>query len=166
MKPNLSVEKVVKEIDQRIEKIWNRPPLELKRLLEVKGPLRKPFNVVIYAYWDANALASTLWTLRHNAKTGVPVGPLAIITKSILENHIRSFEAYGLPDTVTLLRKVSDVQPQVKESKEYILVVERLIVYLNRLGMAGWLDLMVPWKELGETFEKVIRPEKFNWGSG
>lgn len=160
MQPNPSIDNVVKEIDQRIEKIWNRPPSELKSLLEVKGPLRKPFNVVIYAYWDTNALAGTLWTLRQNAKDGVPISSLTTITGSILDSHAKSFEAYGLLDTAALLREGSAIQSQVKDPKEYILIAERLIVYLNRLGMAGWIDLMIPWKELGDTFEEALRSEK------
>jgi hypothetical protein len=162
MSRNGSINNIVKEIDQRIEEIWNRPPSEIENLLEVKGLCRQSFNLVIYAYWDTNALASTLWTLRRNAQSGVPISSLATVTGSIVDSHARSLEAYGLLDTAELLGKVSPILSQVKESREYIMLVERLVVYLNRLGMAGWLDLLIPWQELGETFEEALRSDRPN----
>lgn len=165
MKPNAQVDQAVQAIDRRIEKIWNQPPAELKNLLEVKGPCRQSFNPVMYAYGDANALAGILWNFRLKAKEGIPIGPLAILTGSILESYAKSFEAYGLWDTAALLRQGAKAQAEMKGSGEYIHLAERLIVYLNRLGMAGWLDLMMPWKELGDAFTEALRSRTFHWGA-
>jgi hypothetical protein len=150
------LEKVVDEIEERTEKIWKKSPPEIDRIQEPKGPYCQSFTGVIYAYFDANALAGTLWTLRKNAKAGVTIDSLTTVTQSILETHAVSFEAYGLEDSAKLLRKVSVALENANNSKEFVTIVEKLVAYLNRLGMSGWLDLIIPWQRLSCAFEEAI----------
>ena len=160
MNQDTSTQEIVAEINQRIEQIWDKPPAEIKSLLEIKAPYRQAFNLAIYSYFDANALAGTLWVLRGNLKDGIPLDNLPTVAASIVRSHAKSCEAYGLPDTSALLEKVSNVMGKIKDREDFIEVLERLIVYLNRMGMAGWLDLLMPWKKLGDAFEKVLAEEK------
>jgi len=159
MSKDLYYENIVKEIDFYIKKIWNKPPSEIENLLDTKNVFQQPFNLVIYSYGDTNALAGILWVLRKSAKAkkNVSLNNLIIITTSILDAYAISFEAYGLLDTAKLLRSVSEAILQLKETREYIVVIERLTVYLNRLGMAGWLDLLIPWQKLDSVFKSVHR---------
>jgi hypothetical protein len=164
MTQNLSVHDIIKYIDKRIDEIWSNPPSEIENLLEPRGPYGQSFTTVIYAYFDVYALANILWTLRQNAKAGVPIGSLATVTESILNNHAVSLEAYGLADTAKFLRKISLSLLQVRDSKEYVMMTEKLMVYLNRLGMAGWLDLIVPWQMLSCAFEEGRQARRLGLG--
>lgn len=157
MSRNRGIDDILRDLDKRIEKIWNKPPPEIETLLEHRGPYRQSFTMVIYAYFETSALASTLWILRQNAKTSLQINTLATVTRSILDSHAISLETYGLTDTAELLRNSSTTLAQVKKSKEYFMIIERLVVYLNRLGMAGWLDLLIPWQDLSYAFEKTWR---------
>jgi hypothetical protein len=164
MSKHSGVELFLRTLDERIAAIWKEPPSELKKILEPAGPYASRFPIVIYSYWNANALAGDLWILRRNAKSGVALSGLIPITKSIIDSNAVSFQVYGLTDTFDLLKKASSVLGEVKDTGEFIAIVEKLVVYLNRLGMAGWLDLLVPWQKLNSAFEEALQTGQLGFG--
>lgn len=157
MSETLNVDSVIRMIDQKINEIWSEPPSEIDNLLEPKGPYGSSFPIVINAYSTANGLAGFLWALTKCAKTGDSIDCLANVTKHVIDSHIVIFEVCGLTATTKLLKSVSAILPQVKDLKEYTSLLERLIVYLNRLGMAGWIDLSIPWRRLSYVFDEEMQ---------
>lgn len=159
MNGDSSVGSVIKMIEQKTKEIWSEPPSEIASLLEPKGPYGSSFPIVINAYSTANGLASTLWALRKCARTGDSIDCLADVSKNIIDSHIVIFEVCGLTATTKLLKNVSAILSHVKDPKRYVLLLEKLIVYLNRLGMAGWIDLLIPWRRLSYAFDEEVKED-------
>jgi len=164
MSKRSGVETFLRTLDEKTATIWKEPPSELKKILEPAGPYASRFPIVIYSYWNANALAGDLWILRRNAKSGVSLSGLIPITKSIIDSNAVSFQVYGLTDTFDLLKEASTVLGEVKDVTEYVAIAEKLVVYLNRLGMSGWLDLLVPWQKLNSAFEEALQTGQLGFG--
>jgi len=163
-----TVGEFLKEIEEATDTIWLEPPDELDNLKDPKGTYAHSFMNVNYLYHMLRNLAGFLWMLRQQAKgitaqASIPVKYLTSVAISTLDNYTGMIGLGGLTTTQGLLLKATDVLREIKKDAEtnddqinaqnFVDVMDRLSVYINKMSSNGWLDILMKWPKISCAYE-------------
>ena len=151
-----SVSEFIKEVEDLIDKIWEKPPVEIKNVKEIPkiAPLR-PFFGINYAFHLLSQLRGTLITLTACARNGVSIDSIKSVTTAVIKSKCVFIEITGLTETLQLLGKTCKVIEGIENICDYVDITDRLCIYLGKLSDRGWLDLEMHWKEVSSAYDII-----------
>ena len=138
------------------EAIWLDEPADVRRLkARRKGPRSQGASPVIYADMKLWGLVVFVNQLRSVAREGkADLDTLKIITERLLEFYAKQYGGwFDLTDTAAIVHEAKAATRELKSLEEYVALAEELSLYIGR--MEYWVDLLIPWAEFGEAFERV-----------
>jgi len=146
----------IKELKEIKESVWLKMPVEIANLLSNTGPLQ-PAGKIIYAECDARILHEFLWDVRmmlYEKDTNYNCAKQ--FTMVLLKYFQKKFSGlYFLKSVANVIKLVMEGINECKESTEFLEFVDEFILYIGRISM--WLDLLIPWHYLNQTFKKHAR---------
>ncbi len=147
----------LEEIKAAREAIWLNEPADIARLKKVKGARNQGASAVLYAAMKLGQLVVFLNHLREVArKYGVDLGTMKAILDPLLEFYASTYGGfYQMTDTATVVRKGRAALPDVKSLEEFVALAGELSLYVGRMDY--WVDLLIPWAEFGEVYERIPR---------
>lgn len=96
-----------------------------------------------------------LGTLRDCARGGVLIDCIKSVTIAIIETKCVFQETIGLTETTQLLRKACKVTERVQNVYDYMDIVDKLVIYLEKMSDRGWLDLGMHWSEVSSAYDMI-----------
>lgn len=145
-----------KKMEKKIAEIWRKPPAEIVNVRKPMGVFAHSLPMINFAFHSAQSLTSQLFRLRgHAAKGDIPLDIITLLSKEIVDREGLFLALYGLKDTGELLKEASAVFAKIKNAQEYIEMVDKVNIYVNKLGGFGWLDAEMKWAKVSGLFEAI-----------
>ena len=147
---------VLKELDASYAKLWDTKPAEIDNIFKRNAKNGKHFSVWIGAYGAidivcSNAYKYVSWGKKH-------FGDFTTIKQDACDSMKGSAGAYrisfGMSDFADLLVKVGDAYLECKDYAEFEELSKKIHLYASR--MFYWIDGMIPWAKLSETFNSLM----------
>ncbi len=147
----------LEEIRAARETIWSTEPADIARLKNRKGARNQGASAVLYAAMKLGQLVVFLNHLREVArKGGVDLGTMKAILDPLIESYAGTYGGfYQMTDTAVIVRKGRAALSDVKSLEEFIALTGELSLYIGRMDY--WVDLLIPWAEFGEVYERIPR---------
>ncbi len=147
----------LEEIKTARKAIWLDEPADIARLKKVKGARNQGASAVLYAAMKLGQLVVFLNHLREVArKGGVDLGTMKAIADPMLEFYAATYGGfYQMTDTAAMVRKAKAALSDVKTLDEFVALTGELSLYIGRMDY--WVDLLIPWAEFGEVYERIPR---------
>ncbi len=151
---------LIREIKARINDGWVDQPEDIDLLLERKGAKNQNLTIDVYAQGDTNAMAYFLFILYSYAKE--EKGDLETLKN--LASELLSFqgnrfkEYYKMPDSLALSMRAAVAFKDVKTYADYCELSRAVQCYFGQ--MSYWVDLVIPWNELGEEHKRIMEEKK------
>lgn len=152
----MSVSKFLKETDKRIQEIFRKAPKEIEDLKNIprKQETQQNFTVIVYAFCRFLFFCNILIGHRRLVKNGtVSLENMKLVTEESLKQIAVHCDIYGLKETKKLEEDAVKAMRNVKTAEEYLEIVDRLIIYHNKMSAGGWLDYLVNWPRLGYLYD-------------
>lgn len=152
----MSVPEFLKKADRRIEEIFRTAPKEVEDLRRIprKMETQQNFTVIVYAFCRFLFFCNQLIGHRRLVKNGiVPLESMKLVTEEALKQIAVHCDIYGLKETKRLEEEAAKIMKSVKTAEEYSDILDRLIVYHNKMSAGGWLDYLVSWPRLGYLYD-------------
>lgn len=152
----MSVSEFLKEADKRIAEIFRSAPKEIEDLKNKprKMETQQNFTVIMYAYCRFLFFCNHLIGHRRLVKNGtVSVENMKLVTEEALKQIAVHCDIYGLKETKELEEKAARIMKSVRSAEEYFAILDRLIIYHNKMSAGGWLDYLVNWPRLGYLYD-------------
>lgn len=152
----ISVPEFIKELDVAINRIWEKPPVEIKKLKQRQRayPLL-PFTIINYAFHYCRGLMETISVMGRCADDNVLLENLKTITIEIIKEKCIYLEVVGLSDTVRFLRRICKVMESIQKVDDFTTICTKLAMYLGKLADRGWLDLEMHWSEVSSAYDLI-----------
>ena len=159
---------VIDSVAAARQAIWLEQPAELSSIWTKKGARNQGATTLIRATRRLAELSTTLHRLRAGAKQGgLDLATLKAFTASLLGFYSDYFggEYYKLEGFSQILRHAKEGVLHVETLGEYLELTSELTLYTSRMDL--WVfDVMIPWPELGKTFDEVAARSVAGTGSG
>jgi hypothetical protein len=153
---NSSVSEFIEELKVNIDRIWDKPPDEIRKMKQnLNIPRMRAFFKVNYAFHDLKSIAESLSVLGTCANEGMSMDCIKAATTRFINVKCILMTASGLTDTVQLLKKASEIIEEVQNAKEYLDVVDLLNIYVRKMSDTGWLDLEMHWSEISSAYDMI-----------
>lgn len=151
---------LTKEIDERIDEMWLKPPREIENLKNpnLSEPNTNSLMAIASAYYLLRNLGGFCWGLRSHAKANrIPLAYLKPLAASTFEDSHKHLGFGGLPETADLFLKAAKVINDLENVKDFIEIMDRLCVYCNKYSSNGWLDILMQWHKLSCVYEALFK---------
>ncbi len=147
---------VLKELDASYAKLWDTKPAEIDNIFKRNAKNGKHFSVWISAYGNIEDIGGNAYKFVSWGKNKMgDLETIKQIASSSMKGSSGAFKIYfGMNDFADLLVKVGDAYLECKDYAEFEELSKKIHLYASR--MFYWIDGMIPWAKLSETFNSLM----------
>lgn len=148
---------LIREINSRLKDAQINPPADIQRMLERKGAKNQNFTINVYAQGDTNAMAYFMFILYTYAKE--EKGDLETL-KNLASDFLsfqgnRFKEYYKMWDSLKVSMDSALAFKDIRTNEEFCQLARAVQSYFGQL--AYWIDLVIPWEELGQAHTRIMQ---------
>lgn len=148
---------LIREINSRLKDARIDPPADIERMLERKGAKGQNLTINVYAQGDTNAMAYFMFILYTYAKEEKgDLDTLKNLASDFLAFQGNRFkEYYKMWDSLKVSMDSALAFKDVKDKEEFCALARAVQSYFGQL--AYWVDLVMPWDELGQEHARIMK---------
>ena len=151
-----SISDFSKELYANIDRIWEKPPDEIKKMKEdLNVPRMYAWFKVNYTFHQLKSMGELLSVSAACANEGMSLDTIKAINNRFITHQINLMKAQGLEDTVKILMKAGKMIDGAKNVEEYLAINDPLRIYVAKMGQAGWLDHEQYWSEMSSAWNII-----------